>query len=41
VRTAGQLLTLDPLQEPLHRTLMRLQAQLGQGGAALPNTSTV
>jgi len=35
VRTAGQLLALDPLQEPVHRTLMRLQAQLGQRGAAL------
>ena len=35
VRTAGQLLSLDPLQEPVHRTLMRLQALLGQRGAAL------
>ncbi|HEU4439311.1 MAG TPA: alpha/beta fold hydrolase [Methylomirabilota bacterium] len=35
VRTAVQLLSLDPLQEPVHRTLMRLQAQLGQRGAAL------
>jgi DNA-binding SARP family transcriptional activator/pimeloyl-ACP methyl ester carboxylesterase len=35
VRTAGQLLALDPLQEPAHRTLMRLHAQLGQRAAAL------
>jgi DNA-binding SARP family transcriptional activator/alpha-beta hydrolase superfamily lysophospholipase len=35
VRTAAQLLALDPLQEPVHRTLMRLQGQLGQRGAAL------
>ena len=35
VRTAGQLLALDPLQEPVHRTLMRLHAQLGQRAAAL------
>ena len=35
VRTAGQLLAFDPLQEPVHRTLMRLQVQLGQRGAAL------
>ena len=35
IRTASQLLTLDPLQEPVHRTLMRLHAQLGQRGAAL------
>ena len=31
----SQLLALDPLQEPVHRTLMRLHAQLGQRGAAL------
>src|SRR5262245_47667258 len=30
-----QLLTLDPLQEPAHRTLMRLYVQLGRRGAAL------
>src|SRR6185503_3614725 len=30
-----QLLALDPLQEPVHRTLMRLHAGLGQRGAAL------
>lgn len=35
VQTALRLLTLDPLQEPVHRTLMRLYAQLGQRGAAL------
>jgi DNA-binding SARP family transcriptional activator/pimeloyl-ACP methyl ester carboxylesterase len=35
VRTASQLLALDPLQEPVHRTLMRLHAGLGQRGAAL------
>lgn len=35
VRTAGQLVALDPLQEPAHRTLMRLHAQLGQRAAAL------
>lgn len=35
IRTAHQLLALDRLQEPVHRTLMRLYAQLGQRGAAL------
>jgi DNA-binding SARP family transcriptional activator/pimeloyl-ACP methyl ester carboxylesterase len=35
IRTAGRLVALDPLQEPVHRTLMRLHAQLGQRGAAL------
>ena len=37
VRTAGQLLSLDPLQEPVHRTLMRLQAllDLREAGDAL------
>jgi DNA-binding SARP family transcriptional activator/pimeloyl-ACP methyl ester carboxylesterase len=34
-RSASQLLALDPLQEAVHRTLMRLHAQLGQRGAAL------
>ena len=34
-RTAHRLLSLDRLQEPVHRTLMRLHAQLGQRGAAL------
>jgi pimeloyl-ACP methyl ester carboxylesterase/DNA-binding SARP family transcriptional activator len=35
IRTAHQLLALDRLQEPVHRTLMSLHAQLGQRGAAL------
>jgi DNA-binding SARP family transcriptional activator len=35
VRTALQLLALDPLQEAVHRTLMRLYAGLGRRGAAL------
>jgi DNA-binding SARP family transcriptional activator/pimeloyl-ACP methyl ester carboxylesterase len=35
LRTARQLLALDLLQEPVHRTLMRLHAQLGQRAAAL------
>jgi DNA-binding SARP family transcriptional activator/pimeloyl-ACP methyl ester carboxylesterase len=35
VRTARQLLAIDRLQEPVHRTLMRLHAQLGQRAAAL------
>lgn len=35
LRTALGLLALDPLQEPTHRTLMRLYAQLGRRGAAL------
>jgi DNA-binding SARP family transcriptional activator len=35
LQSALQLLTLDPLQEPVHRTLMRLYVQLGQRGAAL------
>ncbi len=35
VQTALRLLTLDPLQEPTHRTLMRLYAELGRRGAAL------
>ena len=33
--TAHRLLALDRLHEPVHRTLMRLHAQLGQRGAAL------
>src|SRR5262249_52926861 len=33
--TARQLLAMDRLQEPVHRTLMRLHAQLGQRAAAL------
>jgi DNA-binding SARP family transcriptional activator len=35
VVTALKLLTLDPLQEPVYRTLMRLYADLGRRGAAL------
>ena len=35
VQTALRLLTLDPLQEPTHRTLMRLYVELGRRGAAL------
>jgi DNA-binding SARP family transcriptional activator/pimeloyl-ACP methyl ester carboxylesterase len=35
VLTARQLLKIDPLQETVHRTLMRLHGQLGQRAAAL------
>jgi DNA-binding SARP family transcriptional activator len=35
IRTAIRLLALDPLQEAVHRTLMRLYVQLGRRGAAL------
>ena len=35
VRTALRLLSLDPLQEPVHRTLMRLYAGQGRRGSAL------
>jgi len=35
LRTARQILAIDRLQEPVHRTLMRLHAQLGQRAAAL------
>src|SRR5262249_58629303 len=35
LQTALRLLALDPLQEPVHRTLMRLYAELGRRGAAL------
>jgi DNA-binding SARP family transcriptional activator len=35
VQTALKLLSLDPLQEPVHRTLMRLYAEMGRRGAAL------
>ena len=34
-RRGSGLLALDPLQEPVHRTLMRLYAQSGRRGAAL------
>src|SRR5438067_1811627 len=35
MQTALKLLTLDPLQEPVHRALMRLYAEGGRRGAAL------
>jgi DNA-binding SARP family transcriptional activator len=35
VQTALRLLALDPLQEPVHRTLMRLHVALGRRGDAL------
>jgi DNA-binding SARP family transcriptional activator len=35
VQTAVRLLALDPVQEPVHRTLMRLYTRLGRRGAAL------
>jgi DNA-binding SARP family transcriptional activator/tetratricopeptide (TPR) repeat protein len=35
VQTALQLLVLEPLQEPVHRTLMRLYEEQGRRGAAL------
>jgi len=35
IQTAVRLLALDPLQEPVHRTLMRLYARQGRRGAAL------
>jgi DNA-binding SARP family transcriptional activator len=35
VQTALKLLSLDPLQEPVHRTLMRLYADHGRRAAAL------
>ena len=35
VATARRLLVLDPLQEPMHRTVMRLYAELGRRDAAL------
>jgi tetratricopeptide (TPR) repeat protein len=35
VQTALRLVALDPLQEPVHRTLMHLYTQLGRRGAAL------
>jgi predicted ATPase/DNA-binding SARP family transcriptional activator len=34
-RTAIKILGLDPLQEPVHRMLMRLYVELGRRGAAL------
>jgi DNA-binding SARP family transcriptional activator len=35
IQTGLRLLTLDPLQEPVHRMLMRLYAETGRRGAAL------
>jgi DNA-binding SARP family transcriptional activator len=35
IETAQRLLALDPLQEPVHRTLMRLQHRAGSKGAAV------
>jgi DNA-binding SARP family transcriptional activator len=35
IQTALKLLSLDPLQEPVHRTLMRLYAEIGRRGTAL------
>jgi DNA-binding SARP family transcriptional activator/pimeloyl-ACP methyl ester carboxylesterase len=35
IGTAHRLLALDPLQEPVHRALMALYAELGQRGSAL------
>src|SRR5207302_1143034 len=35
IHAASRLLALDPLQEPVHRTLMRLYARQGRRGAAL------
>jgi DNA-binding SARP family transcriptional activator len=35
IRTALRLLALDPLQEPVHRSLMRLYVRQGRRGAAL------
>ena len=35
IQTAGRLLRLDPLQEAVHRALMRLYARQGRRGAAL------
>ena len=35
LQTALRLIALDPLQEPVHRSLMRLYSDLGRRGAAL------
>ncbi len=35
IQTALRLLTLEPVQEPVHRALMRLYAKAGRRGAAL------
>lgn len=39
-KTANRLLTLDPLQEAVHRTLMKLYAQMGRREAALKQYQT-
>jgi DNA-binding SARP family transcriptional activator len=40
VKAALRLLALDPLEEPIHRTLMQLYVQLGRRGAALRQYQT-
>jgi len=40
IQTAVRLLALDPLQEPVHRTLMRLYGRQGRRGAALKQYQT-
>jgi DNA-binding SARP family transcriptional activator len=40
IQSALKLLTLDPLQEPVHRTLMRLYMRLGRRSAALRQYQT-
>jgi len=40
IQTAVRLLALDPLQEPVHRTLMRLYVRQGRRGAALRQYQT-
>jgi len=40
VKVGLRLLALDPAQEPVHRTLMRLYAQQGRLGAALRQYET-
>ena len=40
IQTAVRLLALDPLQEPVHRTLMRLYVKQGRRGAALRQYQT-
>jgi DNA-binding SARP family transcriptional activator len=40
IQTAGRLLALDPLQEVVHRTLMRLYTRQGRRGSALRQYQT-
>src|SRR5262245_59410729 len=40
ILTAGKLIAADPLQEPVHRTLMQLYVQAGRRGAALRQYQT-